>query len=147
MEKRHLPAASASRQRGLTLVEFMISIVLGMILVAAISVLIANQSTARTAIDRGGRMIENGRYAMQVLTDDLLMAGYYGESTTAPTSVTITAMPDPCSTTVVGSAATPGIQEASSIYIQGYDNSNYTSSTLSCVPNWKSGTDLVAVRH
>jgi type IV pilus assembly protein PilW len=144
----HSQPGTAMRQRGLTLIEFMISIVLGMILVAAIAVLIANQSTARNEIDRGGRLIENGRYAMQVISDDLLMAGYYGESTSAPTGVTITAMPDPCSATVAsGNAASPGIQEASTLYIQGYDNSNYTAATLSCVTYWKSGTDIVVVRH
>jgi type IV pilus assembly protein PilW len=136
------------RQHGLTLVEFMISIVLGMILVAAISVLIANQSTARSEIDRGGRLIENGRYAMQVVTDDLLMAGYWGESTNAPTTITATAMPNPCTTTVAsGNAASPGIQEGSSLYVQGYDDSSFTSTTLSCVSNWKTGTDVLVVRH
>lgn len=148
MHNRHTRPTASQRQRGLTLVEFMISIVLGMILVAAISVLIANQSTARTEIDRGGRLIENGRYAIQVITDDILMAGYWGESTNAPTTVTITAMPNPCSTTVTsGSASSPGIQEATSLFVQGYDDSDYTSGTLSCVSNWKSGTDLIVVRH
>lgn len=154
---RHSRQASAARQLGLTLIEFMISIVLGMILVAAISVLIANQSTARSEIDRGGRLIENGRYAMQVIADDIMMAGYWGESSAAPVTGTVSGapaapaasvLPNPCTTTVTSAdGANPGIQESSTFYIQGYDNSTYTSGTLSCVPNWKSGTDIVVIRH
>lgn len=157
MDPRPLPTSAPHRQRGLTLVEFMVSIVLGMILVAAIAVLIANQSTARNEIDRGGRLIENGRYAMQVVTDDLMMAGYYGESQSAPVNGTVpglpatpaaTVLPDPCTRTVTsGDAANPGIQESASFYVQGYDESTFTSSTLSCTPNWKSGTDVLVVRH
>ena len=157
MEHRHIPTSSARRQRGLTLIEFMISIVLGMILIAAISVLIANQSAARSEIDRGGRLIENGRYAMQVLADDIMMAGYWGESEKAPVLGTVTgapaapgatALPNPCSTTVTSmDGANPGIQEASTFYIQGYDNTTYTAATLSCVSYWKTGTDIVVVRH
>lgn len=149
MKNRYI-ITSASRQRGLTLIEFMISITLGMILVAAISVLIANQSSARTEIDRGGRLIENGRYAMQVVTDDLMMAGYWGESDTAPTGVTaFGSLPNPCSITMTAAddAANPGIREAAYFWVQGYDGSTYTSSTLTCTPNWKAGTDVIVVRY
>lgn len=148
MHTRYSMSTGARPQRGLTLIEFMISIVLGMILVAAIAVLIANQSTSRADVDRGGRLIENGRYAMNVITEDLQMAGYYGESSSAPTTTTITAFPNPCTTTVTsGNAASPGIQESSSLHIQGYDDSTYTAATLSCVTNWKIGTDILVVRH
>ena len=148
MKTRLSPHPRAFAQRGLTLIEFMVSIVLGMILIAAISVLIANQSGTRAEVERGGRLIENGRYAMQTMTDDLQMAGYWGESTAAPTTTPATALPDPCTTTVSsGNAASPGIQESASVHVQGYDDSNYTAATLSCVTNWKSGTDIIVVRR
>ena len=145
---RNTPRGPGNRQAGLTLIEFMISIVLGMILVAALSVLIANQSATRSEVDRAGRLIENGRYAIQTLADDLQMAGYWGEATDAPTTVTLSAMPDPCSTTVTsGNGATPGIQEGMALPVQGYDGSTYTSGTLACVSNWKSGTDILVLRR
>ena len=60
-------------QRGLTLIEFMVSIVLGMIIVAALATLVADQSVNRAEIDRSGRLIENGRYAIRALAEDLQM--------------------------------------------------------------------------
>jgi type IV pilus assembly protein PilW len=152
-----------SRQRGFTLVEFMISIALGMILVAALSVLIANQSENRSEIDRTGRMIENGRYATQAIVEDLQMAGYWGEisrNPEAPTGVptlgtTPGTLPDPCSVALnspewslpSATAASPGLKEGTLLHVQGYDGSIFTSTTLSCVTNWKSGTDVLVVRR
>lgn len=148
------PRALASRQAGLTLIEFMVSIVLGMIMVAALAVLIANQSDSRAQVDRAGRLIENGRYTMQVLADDLQLAGYWGEATAEPTAMGLptapaaSVLPDPCSeTTTSADAANPGIQEGFGVFVQAYDNSTFTSSTLTCTPNWKTGTDVLVVRR
>lgn len=127
-----------SPQRGLTLIEFMISVVLGMLLVAALSTLIANQSTTRSEVDRAGRLIENGRYSVQTMSDDLQMAGYWGEVTSAP-AVPGT-LPDPCSSAVAD------VQSAMGLPVQGYDDTTYTAGTLGCVSNWKSGTDILVVR-
>jgi type IV pilus assembly protein PilW len=138
--KPRLPIQRAA-QRGLTLIEFMISIVLGMILVAALAVLIANQSTSRAEVDRAGRIIENGRYAMGVIADDLVMAGYLGELNTTPTAPA--SISDPCPATVTLAL----MQAAMGLHVQGYDDSTYTSGTASCVSNWKSGTDVLVVRH
>jgi type IV pilus assembly protein PilW len=139
MRRKHPFAGSRSAQGGLTLIEFMISITLGMIVVAALAVLIANQSTARSDIDRTGRLIENGRYAIQNMVDDIQMAGYWGEMTSTP--AVPGALPDPCSTTVAD------IQAAMGLHVQGYDASVFTSTTLTCVSNWKSGTDVIVVRR
>ena len=133
-------SSKLARQRGLTLIEFMISIVLGMILVAALATLIANQSTARSEIDRAGRVIENGRYSIQTITDDLQMAGYWGEVSTI--GAYGGALPDPCDATeATVSSIIPFL------HIQGYDDTTYTAGTLSCVSNWKSGTDILVVRY
>lgn len=67
-----------SGQRGLTLIEFMVSVVIGMLMVAVLAILIADQSGNRAEVDRSGRMIENGRYAVRTIAEDLQMAGYWG---------------------------------------------------------------------
>ena len=67
-------------QAGLSLVELMISIAIGLALMAGITMLISQQSTASSELNKASRQIENGRYASQVLRDDIELAGYYGES-------------------------------------------------------------------
>ena len=65
--------------RGFSLVELMISITIGLILVAGMATLISNNAAHRAELEKSSRQIENGRYAMQVLAEDLRHAGYYGE--------------------------------------------------------------------
>ena len=126
-----------SRQSGLTLVEFMVSIALGMLLVAAVATLIANQSATRADLDKSGRMLENGRYAMRTIAEDAQMAGYWGEiSTVTP----VEPLPDPCSTTVAN------IQSAMGVHVQGYDQS--LTAFPSCITADRlTGTDVLVIRH
>ncbi|MGZ5181367.1 MAG: PilW family protein [Ramlibacter sp.] len=131
-------ALGAARQRGLTLIEFMVSIVLGMLMVAALAALIANQSGNRAELDRSGRMIENGRYAIRAMAEDLQLAGYWGELATAPT--TPGAMPNPCSLAVAD------IEAAMALHVQGYD-APATSAVPTCITNQLPGTDILVVRR
>jgi len=71
--------AKFSLQRGLSLIELMISITLGLIILAALSTLFVNQTRTRVELDKSNRMIDNGRYAMDLLSSDLGLAGYLGE--------------------------------------------------------------------
>lgn len=126
-------------QRGLTLIEFMVSITIGLIMVAALATLIGDQSSNRAEVDRAGRLIENGRYAIRAVTDDLQLAGYWGELSTAPTG-TLTALPDPCSLSVAD------ITNAAQLHVQGY--SSPASGVLStCISNRRPDTDILVVRH
>jgi type IV pilus assembly protein PilW len=65
-------------QRGLTLVELMIAIVMGLVLLAGVaSVFVANKQTYRIQ-DALARVQENGRFAITFLTRDIRQAGYFG---------------------------------------------------------------------
>ncbi len=126
-------------QQGLTLIEFMISITLGMLIVVALTLLIARQSATQGEFEKSSRQIENGRYAMGILNDDIQMAGYYGEfsnvGTTAPASV------NPCDPDIT-------VMEALMVYpVQGYDSP--ATSPLLCIlaDNHKPNTDILVVRR
>lgn len=71
-------AAQPRRCRGLTLVELMISLVLSLVLAAAIvQLFIGNKQTFRTQ-EATARLQENGRFAMEFITRDMRVAGYSG---------------------------------------------------------------------
>lgn len=71
---------SRARQFGLTLVELVIAMVIGLVLIGATaSVYIANKETYRTG-EIVARMQENGRIALHVIADDLKMAGFLGNN-------------------------------------------------------------------
>ncbi|MDD5299885.1 MAG: PilW family protein [Gallionella sp.] len=91
-------------QRGLSLIEMMISITIGLIILSAMATLFSNQSKVRSELDKSNRMIDNGRYALELLSDNLSMAGFYGSY--VPTTGVPAATPDPCDLAVLTNAAT-----------------------------------------
>lgn len=133
---RHLRGAPRARQLGLTLIEFMVSITIGMVIVAALATLIAEQSSARAEVDRSGRLIENGRYALTTLAGDVQLAGYWGEMS-SPASTTTT-LPDPCSTSAAD------IEAALGMHVQGVDGAG---TTPSCLSDRMAGTDVLVIRR
>lgn len=66
------------RQQGLTLVELMVAITLGLIVTAGImQVFVSSRNTYRVE-ESLSRLQESGRLALEFLTNDLRMAGYWG---------------------------------------------------------------------
>ena len=105
---------SRRRQAGLSLVELMVSITLGLLILSGVLVVFVNTSAARNEVERTSRQIENGRYAAELLSEDIRLAGFYGElNVGSPATLALPA--DPCS-------LLPGDwAEWMPIHLQGYD--------------------------
>jgi type IV pilus assembly protein PilW len=71
-------AFASGKTRGFSLVELMVSITIGLIILAAVATIMVSSKSAYNAQDRAGRVQENGRIAMQFLIQDLRLASYYG---------------------------------------------------------------------
>jgi len=104
--KKHAP------QDGLSMIELLVAMAIGLMLMAGLVTVFANSSQSQRELQRTAQQIENGRYAMDVLTQDLHHAGYYGRYTgyTAPASA-----PDPC---ITGDAA--ALTSSLGFPVQGY---------------------------
>ena len=132
--------ASTTRihQCGLTLVELMVSIAIGLLVITAMSALYANVSNGRAEIERVSRRMENGRYGLSVLADDIQNAGYFAEFD--PRNIALpSAKPDPCLTSATDLAL------ALRVAVQGYDNA--ASNALSCLSDVKAGSDILVIRR
>ena len=128
-------------QGGLSLIELMIAITLGLLLVAGITTLISRQSSTRAEFEKASRNIENGRYAIQVLKDDIEHAGFYDQLT--DTGAIPATLPDPCETVVTNlSVALP-------LAVQGYDAPTSVTGLMSCLAdgNHVPGTDILVIRR
>jgi type IV pilus assembly protein PilW len=69
---------SKSRQLGLTLIELMIALVLGLLLVAAATqVFLSNKQTYRVT-EAHSRLQDNARFATEIISRDIRAAGYSG---------------------------------------------------------------------
>jgi len=76
-----------SIQRGLTLVEMMVAMVIGLVLVVAMSAMFVNSSNSRREVELSSDVIESGRYGIDVLSRELSQTGFYGLLAT-PTGAT-----------------------------------------------------------
>ena len=71
-------ARRPSRQQGLSLVELMISVVIGMFLVAVMGSVSLGSKTTFTAQDSVSHLQDSGRFAMDTMARDLRMSGFRG---------------------------------------------------------------------
>jgi type IV pilus assembly protein PilW len=125
------------RAAGFSLPELLVAVTMGLLIVVAMTTLFFHNSRAQAEIERANRQIENGRYAVDTLVNDLRNAGFYGEFD--PTALaTPAAVPDPCAATLAA------LKAMLPLHVQGYD----VGDTLpSCVSDVRPGTTLIVVRH
>lgn len=113
-----------ARQRGLSLIELMISITLGLLILSALITLFANQNKARAELDKSNRMIDNGRYALEMLAEQMRVAGFYGNYAPSGTPAT---SPDPCNLTTLTTSTTN--LDVLLHHVQGFDTGTGTGAT------------------
>jgi len=137
MRTRILRDPGPRRQGGFSLVELMIGLTLGLFVTSGLLVLFANASTSGHNLHRSGVQLDNGRYAAELLRDDIRLAGFYGEIGTA---AALTSDPDPCSTAPVAFAALPPTLPAA---VHGYTGAE----PLACLANRRPNTAAIAIRR
>ena len=133
----------ATRSTGFTLVELMVALAIASVLLLALAAMFIGTSQSRNELDKSSRQIEGGRYAMQVLSDEIRHAGWYGALATAPTLPgSVTTLPDPCSNTLAT------VQNSVGLPLQGYAGG--ASSPLTCInaaAGYKANTAVIVVRR
>lgn len=85
--------ATAGGQRGLTLIELMLAIVLGFLISAVVLSLYINTSRSLAQNERYAWMQENARFALRVLSEDLAMADFWGRVVATDTITTNVSSP------------------------------------------------------
>jgi len=92
--------------QGFSLVELMISLVIGLVILGALVTLFSSTSRANREMATANSVIENGRFAIQLLENDVVHGGFWGThvpvfddqtSEEIPADVP-TLVPDPCLT-------------------------------------------------
>src|SRR5690348_3142662 len=133
------------RSEGFTLVELMVALAIGSVLLLALAAMFIGTSQSRNELDKSSRQIEGGRYAVQVLSDEIRHAGYYGPLTTAPTLPgSVTALPNPCLTTLTT------VQNSLGLPVQGYAGGASAPASVTCLDaaaGYKANTGIIVVRR
>ena len=139
MSARKLSFRPLRRSRGFTLVELMVAITLSLFLMIGLISLIVSTVSSRSELDKSSRQIENGRYALQLLSEDIQVAGFIGA---APSTSFAPVLPVACPATLadLGYSATtsPGTSKIP-LPVYGLDT------TPTCISNVKAGTAMLVV--
>lgn len=125
------------RDSGFSLIELMVSVALGLIVLTALFIIFVGNIRSRGEIEKASQQIENGRYAIQLLTNDLRLAGFFAEFDPSLLASPAT-LPDVCATAI------DDLKSSFMLHVQGYNNGAVTPS---CVQDLKAGTDIVVVRR
>lgn len=75
---RNFHGSPRRRQQAFTLVELMVAMTIGLLLVSALLAVFLNVSRTNREMAKTNILIENGRFAVQLLQNDLIHAGYWG---------------------------------------------------------------------
>jgi type IV pilus assembly protein PilW len=136
--KSNLPSYR-QRAGGFSLVELMVSLTIGLLLLTALATVFSNSSRMQREVTLSAQQIENGRSAIDSVSEDVRHAGfwgYYGGSLTAPG-----ALPDPCALDA------PSLAAAMALPVQGFNAPIATLPTCLPAANYVAGTDILVVRH
>ena len=131
------PSISRRGSRGVSLVELMVAITLGLVILTTVLLVLSNATSARAEIDRVSQRLENGRYAIEFLTQELQSAAFYGEF--QPVGTPPVPLPDPC-------ALDPAVWETAMLMpVQGF---NASTGFPGCVPGSRmAGSDVLSLRR
>src|SRR5258706_5878274 len=131
--------------RGVTLVELMVAMTIGLLVIAGLCALFAQTAGARSEIERAGQQLENGRFALELLRDDIRQAGYFGGLLTGSPHLVDACVPR---SGIPLSAPNLGWESASALVpmpIHGYAAGDVPAGET-CLSNEKSNTDALILR-
>jgi len=126
---------------GFSLVELMIAMTIGLLLLAGLVMIFVNSSEANRELQKTAQQIENGRYAVDVVSQDLRLAGFYGHIHEL-NNIAMPGMipPDPC-VSALGAALTSSLR----FPVQGYRGSVHATTPVSDAPANVSSTSCTAL--
>ena len=139
------------RQQGFSLIELMVAIAIGLIMLALLAVLFSNSSASRMELERVTRLMENARFGIDAVGDDIRHAGYFGP--VALPSDTVYSTPSPCATATANFGFNTGVSPIQApAPLTGIDQpaAGYSAIDISCLTNRvTSGTvpDVLIVRR
>lgn len=143
---------------GYSLVELMVTMVIGLLILLALSSVFVNATKTSSEMAKSNLLIENGRFAIQLIENDLIHGGYWGSyvpdfdnltATNVPTSITHSPIPDSVPDVCLAYNATNWnttyLNKLISIPVQVYSDMPATCAGL--LTSKTNNTDVAVIRH
>jgi type IV pilus assembly protein PilW len=139
------------KQSGFTIVEIFIALSIGLTLIAGVLSVFVSMRTTSSETNSAGELQENGRFAMTLITDDLLRQDFWGDLVGNLDGGVLISSPDPA--TISGDCVGGGANNASfPIEIGAFRTLwglSVTSATVmgGCIDDAKIGSDLIQLKR
>ena len=145
----HSVARSPARQAGFTLIEMMISVTIGLGLLAGLVGVLATSSSNSRSNDKTSELMTNGRYALNSIKQELREAGFRGYTWAEPDTVA------PGALGALGNECRQGVNVSGSFIsntrqgIWGFNDANPfdAASAGNCITQYLAGNDVLVVRR
>ncbi|HTJ96676.1 MAG TPA: PilW family protein [Rhodocyclaceae bacterium] len=149
MSSLHKPASSA---RGFSLVELMVALAIGMIILAALAGALIANSQSMTSNEKTSELQTNGRYALDLMKDELRSAGFRGYTWADPSVPTtpLTSPSAPADECLEGGVAAGGFISNLRQRVWGVNTTSAASNPFSanCITaaNFSKNGDVLVIR-
>lgn len=135
-------------QQGFSLLEVMISLTIGLVLLVGVMSVFVGMKTTNSQTTSQGALQENGRFALTVLTGELLREGFWGDMPNQLDTNALTAIPAIAGQDCVGE----GLNNATFPVAVGYFRSLWSitaedSNPMGCINNAKINSDVLQVKR
>jgi len=145
---------STHRLHGMSLVELMVALTVGLIVLAAVSTVFVNSKSNYTTQESSARLQESARFGMHFIARDLRLAGYYGCADDVPSINNLLqgggGIPFDFTTSIEGSEGDTNTLYPSNVALTLPTSGTTVTPRIATCPNFVggkcSGTDAFAVR-
>jgi len=136
-----------TRQAGFSLIELMVSIALGLLVMAGVLAIYLDLSRSNAELAKMNRQIENGRFTIQLLQQELWHAGFWdGYVPPLPSATPPTTVPNPCLAFSTWNAV--DVNNMYVIPVQGYvGGAGLPAECAGVVANRQADSDVLVVRY
>lgn len=136
------------KQAGFTLVEVFFALVLGLALLTGVLSVFLGMKTTSSETTSYGVMQENGRFALALLTDDLLRQNFWGDLTGVLDKVAVPISPNPV---LAGDCQGGGVNNGSFPWPDGHFRTLWGTTAVSantmCMTDAKIGSDVLQLKR
>lgn len=138
------------RQLGFTLLELMISLAVGLVLVSGVLSVFVGMKTTVTETSNYGELQENARFAISVLTDDLLQQDFWGDYTGYINRSNLSIVPNASGVECTGGGENNGtypLANGNFRTLWGETSSAAGVTTMSCIDDAAANSDLIQLKR
>ena len=149
-ELKHITRSTLKIQGGFSLLEIFVALVIGLVIFAGVLSIFVGMKTTTSETSTFGELQENGRFAINVLTDDLLRQDFWGDYTGIISLATINPVPAVAPVgECVGGGANNGSFPTAVGKFRTLWGETVTSSTImsGCITDAKIGSDVLQLKR